>query len=235
VLFDLEGTLVAGKRYEPLPGAIEILATLREWHIPFRIVTNNTTETPPDLLRCLSEALLPLAESELMTPLVVMRNLLSDPQRVFVIGSDAVKSVLKEDRHVIVDDESGATCIVVGGIPDPTIEQLNRATRALLAGAQGFIALHKNRLFQDANKYRVLGVGALVAAIEYATNRQATLVGKPNPKFFQSAIQSASCSGPDAMMIGDDPYADLHPAQEIGARTVLVTTGSELINLRRLC
>ena len=65
-----------------------------------------------------------------------------------------------------------------------TYAALNEAFRKLLAGA-AFLALARNRSFKDEDGELSLDTGAFVAALEYATQREAVLLGKPAPDFFQ--------------------------------------------------
>ena len=48
-----------------------------------------------------------------------------------------------------------------------------------------------------------LGPGPFVHALEYATDSNAILVGKPNPGFFRSAIDDQTVSPSEVVMIGD--------------------------------
>jgi ribonucleotide monophosphatase NagD (HAD superfamily) len=72
-----------------------------------------------------------------------------------------------------------------------------------------------------------LDVGAWVAALEYATEREAVVCGKPNTAFFQGAVASlgGDRSLPPAVMIGDDLWSDVQGAQRSGLGGWLVRTG----------
>ena len=54
-----------------------------------------------------------------------------------------------------------------------------------------------------------LDTGAFVTALEYATQREAVLLGKPAPDFFHAALASIACDGKEAVMVGDDAEADV--------------------------
>ena len=49
----------------------------------------------------------------------------------------------------------------------------------------------------------VLYVGPFVAALEYATDVKAEIVGKPDKAFFVEAMKSFSCEPHETIMIGD--------------------------------
>lgn len=48
-----------------------------------------------------------------------------------------------------------------------------------------------------------LGPGPFVTGLEYATDTQATVVGKPEKAFFLEALRDLNCSPEEAVMIGD--------------------------------
>jgi ribonucleotide monophosphatase NagD (HAD superfamily) len=68
-------------------------------------------------------------------------------------------------------------------------------------------------------------VGAIVAALEYATERTANLIGKPARDFFHLACQSMGVAPEDVIVIGDDLEADIGGALAAGCGGVLVRTG----------
>jgi ribonucleotide monophosphatase NagD (HAD superfamily) len=45
--------------------------------------------------------------------------------------------------------------------------------------------------------------GPFVTALEYATERTAEIVGKPQPTFFLSSVEEFNCKPEECLMIGD--------------------------------
>jgi ribonucleotide monophosphatase NagD (HAD superfamily) len=70
-----------------------------------------------------------------------------------------------------------------------------------------------------------MDAGGYVAALEYAAEAQATVVGKPSPEIFRAALGLVGARPADAVMVGDDLVSDLEPAAAVGLRTCLVRTG----------
>ena len=64
------------------------------------------------------------------------------------------------------------------------------------------IAVHKARYYKRTEGLS-LGPGPFVEALEYASGKKATVVGKPQLEFFQSVLQEFSCSAEETVMIGD--------------------------------
>src|SRR5207245_8466032 len=67
--------------------------------------------------------------------------------------------------------------------------------------------------------------GPIVKALEYATGRRATVIGKPSPLMFQIALRKANCDKRDAVMIGDQVETDIVGARKAGVDSILVLTG----------
>jgi len=86
------------------------------------------------------------------------------------------------------------------------------------------IALQKNRYWLRADGLS-LDVGPFVAAIEYATGREAHVVGKPASGFFDGVLGELGVSAGAAVMVGDDVESDIGGALRAGLAGILVRTG----------
>ena len=71
----------------------------------------------------------------------------------------------------------------------------------LLDGAE-LIGIHKGRYYKNKNGL-ALGPGPFITMLEYATDKVATVLGKPEPMFFKTAIQSTGFTEAQCVMIGD--------------------------------
>jgi ribonucleotide monophosphatase NagD (HAD superfamily) len=67
------------------------------------------------------------------------------------------------------------------------------------------------------------GTGALVAALEYATERQARVVGKPDPQIFMTALDRLGSGR--TLVVGDRLDSDLAGAAAAGLDGAIVLTG----------
>ena len=86
VLLDIDGVLSVS--WEPLPGAIETVAWLRERSVPFRLITNTTTHTRARLAATLSGAGIAVDAHEVVTAVVATAAYLrteASGARVFVL------------------------------------------------------------------------------------------------------------------------------------------------------
>ena len=100
---------------------------------------------------------------------------------------------------------------------------LARAFSEIQAGADLF-CLHKNPWWQTA-RGPMLDGGAFVAALEYATGVDATVIGKPSAAAFAAALAALDAEPELTWMITDDLEQDVRGAQLFGMKTLLLRTG----------
>ncbi len=122
----------------------------------------------------------------------------------------------------LVDEAPEA--VVLGDLyRDFTWERLNQLFGFLRDGAR-LIALHKNRVSRRGTEI-ALDLGPFVAALEYASGREALVVGKPSRAFFELALADLELEAEAVAMVGDDIEADIGGAQAAGLRAIQVETG----------
>jgi HAD superfamily hydrolase (TIGR01458 family) len=218
VLLDLGGVVYVGD--QTLPGAIESIDRVKSEGLVVRFVTNVTRQSRRGLLEKLAGMGLQVGADELFMPAIAARKYLVDyglnPRLL-------VHPALEEDFENIPKGKREA--VVIGDAEDGfTYQSLNRAFRALIGGAP-FIALAKNRSFRDADGALSLDSGAFVAALEYASERDAVILGKPSREFFHTAVHSLGCAPHEAIMVGDDVEFDVAAAIKAGLSGILVRTG----------
>jgi HAD superfamily hydrolase (TIGR01458 family) len=221
VLLDLDGVLyVEG---ESLPGAADAVARLRAGSLPLRFVTNTTAHSRPATLDKLQRLGFAVGEDELVTPaaLAVQHCRKQGHERVSLLMGDEVKG----DFPGLVEDDQRPEAVIVGDLGERfDYEVLNRSFRHVLAGAE-LIALQRNRYWRRADGLS-LDVGPFVAALEYATGEEATVVGKPARGFFDGVLTGLGAPPPgEAAMVGDDIESDIGGALAAGLPAVLVRTG----------
>jgi HAD superfamily hydrolase (TIGR01458 family) len=221
VLLDMDGVLAIS--WEPILGAAEALAWLRDQGIPYRLITNTTTHSRSDLARTLSDSGIPVAPSEVVTAVVATAGFLHEHHpgaKVFLLTDGDPREDLEGVE--IVDD--GADVVVIGGASeDFDYATLNRVFRMLMEGA-ALIGMHRNMYWRTSDGLE-LDAGAYIAGLEEATGTSAIICGKPAPAFFDVALGLMAASRERAVMVGDDIVNDVLGAQAAGITGVLVRTG----------
>jgi HAD superfamily hydrolase (TIGR01458 family) len=200
-LLDLDGTLYTDAG--AVAGGTAAVARLRAGNIPFRCLTNTTTRPRARLLDRLLQYGYDVRLEEILTP-----------------ASAAVAHC--QARGLI--SEATPDAVLLGDLGEEwTFGRLQQAFLAVTAGAE-MVALSRDRYFQRRGQL-TLDAGPFVAALEYATGKAATLVGKPSAAFYQAALGSLGVSPEAAIMVGDDLWSDIQGAQRVGIPAWLVRTG----------
>ena len=220
-LLDLDGTVFQNGRL--IPGVEEALNELARRGIARRFLTNISSRPRSVIARELRGMGLVVQPDEILTAPRAAREFLLQRgwSRSQLLVPPAVRS---EDFPGLAEDENSPQAVVLGDLSeDFSYERLNSAFRALLGGA-ALVALGRNRYFLSKNEL-VLDVGAFAAALEFASRRQAIVVGKPSPEFFRAALALIGVEAEETAVVGDDVEADVGGGQMVGLRGVLVRTG----------
>ena len=219
-LIDLDGVLYIEEK--SIPGAPDAVNWLRNRGYPFRFLTNTTIKSRGELVQKLNFLGLEAKPEEVFSTCVVAAMWLAKHE------ISRVQLLIPENAQVdfggleITDHRPDA--VVVGDLGRGfSYDVLNNAFLAIRHGAR-LVALQKNR-FWRTEKGPALDVGPWVAALEYATESEATVVGKPNPSYFETALEDLGLPASEVAMIGDDIHTDIAGAQLVGTKTILVRTG----------
>jgi len=221
-LIDLDGVLYVGDR--PVDGAREAIEYLVRNNYRIRFVSNTTRkcrETIADRLSSMGFAIPietiftpPLAAVAFMKRAGKRRCRLLTTGDVYRDFEDACSS----------DPDTRPDFVIIGDAGDKiTYDSLNSVFRDIFDGAE-LIALEKDRYWMAPDGLS-LSAGPFVTALEYATGKTATVVGKPSEAFFDLALEDMGLRRDQVAMIGDDIMTDIGGAQKAGMRGILVRTG----------
>jgi HAD superfamily hydrolase (TIGR01458 family) len=216
LLLDVGGVLYQGDA--AIEGSAAAIARLRERKIPFRLLTNTTRTTRASLAGKLKGFGFDVDETEIVTP------------------ASAAGAILNRDGarpHLFVHPDLLPDCPAEAETPDAvlmgdagehfTFENMNRAFNVLIDGGKLY-ALGRNRFFRGRDGFE-LDAGPFVAALEYAAETEALLIGKPSKDFFLTAARELGIAPGNVVMVGDDLESDVEGAIAAGLQATLVRTG----------
>jgi HAD superfamily hydrolase (TIGR01450 family) len=225
VLLDLDGCVWVGE--QPTPGAPEAIAELRAAGKSLAFLTNDPRRSPEDYVRKLWTVGIKASLAEVVTVGAVIQHVLAQSRsrtETYVIGAPAIFRHVGEAGMRIVNGTPRAPharLVVIAGHDDLLFDELRIATQAVLRGAD-MVAAGRDRTFPREDGPWP-GTGAIVAALEYATGREARSVGKPEPQMFHTALDRL---GPGrTLVIGDRIESDLAGAAAARLDGAIVLTG----------
>ncbi len=226
LLIDLDGVVWIGR--EPVPGSPEALRALREAGKHLVFVTNNPGKHPAAYVERLNEMGVAVEESQIVTAGMVVARLAGEAVEgggVFVIGGPALKEMVAATGARVLDGEGGrgADAVVVSGHRGFDYDELLTAKRALDNGAALFATSHDPTMPFPGGE--VPGTGAILAAVETASGRRATIAGKPEPHLFAMAREALG-ERESVAMVGDRLSSDIDGGARAGLETILVLSGT---------
>lgn len=238
-LVDLDGVVWIGR--EPVPGAPEALRALLETGRRIVFVTNNPGRPPAAYAERLGELGVAVSAEQIVTAGMVAARLAGETSgeagSALVIGAPALKEMVAATGARVVEGKGAwdADVVVVSGHRGFDYDELLAAKRALDRGAILFATSHDPTMPYPGGE--LPGTGAVLAAVETASGRQAEIAGKPERHLFEMAIEvlRGSFRTDDVQkeprdlrvaMVGDRITSDIEGGRRAGLETVLVLSGT---------
>jgi len=217
LLLDLDGTVYVGG--ELVEGARDAVRSLRASGFAVRYVTNTTRKPRGWVCEGLASMGFEVEEAEIFAPARAAAGRIGAGS-CFALVDD---SLLEDLAEVALTDDR-PDYVLVGDLGEGfTYERLNGAFRHLMEGAE-LLALQKNRYWRT-DVGLSLDAGPFVAALEYASGKLASVVGKPEPEFFRLALEDLGLAAHEVAVVGDDAEADVIGAKRAGLAGIQVRTG----------
>ncbi|CAM2962228.1 HAD hydrolase-like protein [Propionibacterium acidifaciens] len=233
---DVHGVLLGRQRYDASsPG--DFIVGLRDAGYLVHIITNSSSVTAADLTSELLAHGVKVCMSEVITMAMVAAYRLSSlgVDEVAVIGSDVLRAELERLVCGLRVTEVGASeVLLVTRDPDLTEETLDCVRRR---PPRLIFATCRDTAFADASGVHA-GPGITVHQVELAADREATLVGKPDPYVITEYLGLRGNELDTAVVIGDSLTQDAELAKRAGCRVLITgtpgTASCDLPNVSRL-
>jgi HAD superfamily hydrolase (TIGR01450 family) len=225
LIVDLDGCVWIGD--QPVDGSVEAIERVRAAGKRVAFATNNSRRTGEDYVRKLWGMGIQASLADVVTVGGAMQHLLAETRRgmrAFVIGTEAmVGHVADAGLRVLnnTDLASRADLVIVSGTEDVNYDDVRTATLALRRGAD-FLATSRDPTYPMPDGLWP-GTGAVLAAVETASDRQAAIVGKPEPQLFLTALERLGEGR--TLVVGDRIESDVEAAKRAGLDAALVLTG----------
>jgi len=218
---DIQGTLIDDVSRQPIDGALEFVASLKKNKIPFVLITNNTKYKSSEFMAYLRGLGFVFDDSEYLDPFSALKHVVKD-ESVWGIGNDGFVEALRSEGYSF--DKQKPQNLVVSLKEGLAYDDLADAVEYIQGGAK-LIGMHETAIYaKNGRKYP--GLGAIIRALEYATNTKAKIVGKPSDEFYAEAMNMlGGRSFSDITIISDDAIGDLVGAKKLGMKTILVLSG----------
>uniref|UniRef100_A0A8C1G182 Pyridoxal (pyridoxine, vitamin B6) phosphatase n=1 Tax=Cyprinus carpio TaxID=7962 RepID=A0A8C1G182_CYPCA len=242
VLFDCDGVIWNGET--AVTGAPEVVSLLKQRGKRVFFVTNNCTRPRENYVQKFSRlGFTDVAEEEIFSSAYCSAAYLRDVARlqgkVYVIGCGGVMKELRDAGVPVAEEEDaepGAsiyTCpldpdvkaVLVGYDENFTFMKLAKACCYLRSPECLFLATDPDPWHPLRGGRVTPGSGSLTAALETASSRKATVIGKPSRFMFECISSQFGLDPARSLMIGDRLETDVLFGSNCGLTTVLTLTG----------
>ena len=224
-ILDLDGSVWVGP--DPVPGAVEAITALREADKRVAFVTNDPRHALEEHVRKLWRIGVQASLADVVSAGAATQHLLAETRAgrtAFVIGTEPLhRHVADAGCRVLngTDLASRAEVVVVAGTEDLVYDDLRNAVLALRRGAD-FLATSRDPTYPMPDGLWP-GTGAIVAAVEVGSEREAAIVGKPEPQLFFTALDRLGDGA--TLVVGDRLESDIAAAAKARLDSALVLTG----------
>ena len=225
LIIDLDGCVWVGD--QAVDGSVEAIERLRTAGKRIAFATNNSRRTGEDYVRKLWGLGIQASLADVVTVGGAMQHLLAETRRgmtAFVIGTEAMLGHVADAGLKVMNNTDLATraeLVIVSGTEDVTYEDVRAASLALRRGAD-FLATSRDPTYPMPDGLWP-GTGAVLAAVETASGRQAAIVGKPEPQLFLTALERLGEGR--TLVVGDRIASDIEAAKRARLDAALVLTG----------
>jgi 4-nitrophenyl phosphatase len=223
LIIDMDG--VIWKSNQPIGNIAEIFSTIRSLGLQFCFATNNSTKTQDQYKQKLQHLGIEVEQSQIITSSIATVNELKktfpNGSPIYAVGENGLISDLIDAGFQ--PDEENAVAVVAGLDSGFTFEKLRKATLLIRNGAS-FYGTNPDKSFPTPEGITP-GAGAILAAIETATDTKPIISGKPFPMMLEIALSKMDTTPQHTLMIGDRLETDILAGQNAGCKTALVLSG----------
>jgi 4-nitrophenyl phosphatase len=224
-IIDMDGVIWRG--HEILPGVREFFKLLQSNDLPFLVATNNSTAIPEIISKRFAEFGIKLDPNHVVTSSnataqFVERNF-PDIRRVYCIGEEGLQGALTSKGYHLTASANDAQAVIVGFDRHVNWSKLEEATLAIVGGAH-FIGTNPDPSI-PTERGVAPGSGAILAALQVATNVEPLIVGKPGPYIYLMAMERVQIEAHQTFIVGDRLETDIAGGIQAGMPTCLVLTG----------
>jgi HAD superfamily hydrolase (TIGR01450 family) len=227
-IFDLDGTIYLGDQL--LPGAADLIATLRRLEIPLLFLSNNPTRNRASYLAKLRNFGLEAQPHEVLNTVDTMtdwllRNYLT--ATVYPISEQPLIDALNEAGIRISDNPAEIDIVIASYDRTFAYPKLQVAFDAIAVHKRAFlVTTNPDRFCPFPNGQGEPDAAAIIGAIEGCTGVTCQQnVGKPDPFMLESALGRLNLSVSDCIMVGDRLTTDIRMAIDANMPSALVLTG----------
>ena len=234
VAFDLDGTIYVGDKL--VGGVIEVLNYLKKKDIQVFYFTNNSSKTRKNIHQKLQKMNLHTDLETIYNSAYAVGIYLKNNnfKKVYCCGSAELREGIISSGIECVNDKEFPEAVVVGLDHDFNYNRMTVALNFLRQKDCRFIICNRDRTYPVENSRLMPGCGPIVAALEYATGRQAdVIIGKPETFMLDLLCKDWNLLSEEILIVGDTFDSDIAMADTYRSPSLLLDYDNEFADRAR--
>ncbi len=228
IIFDMDGTIYLGK--DLIDGSLEAFKYLKSNNIDYVFFTNNSSHDLDFYYNKINEFGIPSnRDKNYYSSVEVTIGYLKDKniKKIFVIGNKSFKNKLKSHFELVdkYDPKIKLDGLVCGFSTELVYHELKDASLYLQTQDIEFIATNGDYRCPIEDGLYIPDCGGMIEWLRLATNKKATILGKPNPEIIYYLAKQFKCSLDEILVVGDRIYTDILVGVNAKVDTCLVLSG----------
>ena len=225
-LFDMDGTLYLGDRlYDFTP---ELLRTIRESGRRYMFMTNNSSKSVRAYIEKLAKLGIAATEEDFITSSQATARYLQANhagQRLYVCGTASLKEELSRAGFALTESVEDTDCIVMGFDTELNFKKMHDISY-MLCTRSGIPYIATNPDYVCPTEFgSVPDCGSVCDMLYNVAKRRPVVIGKPEPRMPEIAMEMTGYTKEETAVIGDRIYTDVKSGLRAGCLAVLVMSG----------
>jgi len=218
VFLDLDGTVYRGAA--EVPGAADFVRYCHQRGLRCLFITNRANRTPLVVRDQLRGYGIPCETEDVLTSAQATARYLGGGT-AWMIGEAGMEEALAEVGVRLTDQNPDA--VVVSFDRQFSYDKMVTACKLIGKGARFVATNPDHRLTFDGEIFP--GTGSIVAAVATGSGVAPEVVGKPERRIFDMALDMIGCRPEEVLSIGDNIDTDIGASVASGIKSVLLLTG----------
>ncbi|MBP9041024.1 MAG: HAD-IIA family hydrolase [Anaerolineaceae bacterium] len=223
LILDMDGVL--WRESAPIGDLPHIFQKIKQLNLKVVLATNNATRTPRQYVEKLASFGVEVTEDQVINSSMGVAYLLSkrfpDGGSVYVVGESGLVQALEDAGFH--QSEDNCLAVIVSMDRNINFEKMKKATLLIRSGVP-FYGTNPDRTYPTPRGL-IPGAGAIIGAIEIATDVAPIIAGKPNPTLYEFALERLGTTPQETLIVGDRLETDVTGGQRLGCPTALVLSG----------
>ena len=225
-LFDMDGTLYLGDRLFSF--TTDLLKQIKATGGMYMFMTNNSSKSVAAYIEKLKKLGIEATEDEFITSSQATAFYLKNNHagaKLYVCGTESLKTELRSQGFAITENLDEVECIVMGFDTELNFKKLHDISYLLCTRPDSpYIATNPDYVC-PTEFGSVPDCGSVCDMLYNVAKRRPVVIGKPEPRMPEIAMEMTGCSKGETAVIGDRIYTDVKSGLAAGCLAVLVMSG----------